>query len=61
MPLDARLRHGEFVATMAEMAADAALLVLGEHPHAQRQQLVHSEHHLERAIRAVDRPVLVLR
>ena len=49
--------------TVAEMAADAALLVLGEHPHPhphpQGQHLVHTEHHLERAIRPVDRPVLV--
>ena len=59
MPMDARLRHGEFVATVAEIAADAALLVLGEHLHAQRQHRVHTEHHLERVIRAVDRPVLV--
>ncbi len=59
LQLDARLRHGELVATVAEMASDAALFVLGEHHHAQAGDTVHAEHRLERAIRAVDKPVLV--
>lgn len=59
LQLDARLRHGEFVATVAEMDPDAALFVLGEHHHASGSAKVHTEHHLERAIRAVRRPVLV--
>lgn len=59
LQLDARLRHGEFVATVAEMGPDAALFVLGEHHHASAGAKVHTDHHLERAIRAVNRPVLV--
>jgi nucleotide-binding universal stress UspA family protein len=59
LTLDARLRHGDFVATVAEMATDAALFVLGEHPHAHGTGRVHAEHRLERAIRAVPGPVLV--
>jgi nucleotide-binding universal stress UspA family protein len=59
LALDARLRHGDFVATVSEMAPDAALFVLGEHPHARGAGRVHAEHRLERAFRAVPRPVLV--
>ncbi len=59
LPLDAKLRHGEFVATLVDMQDEAALLVLGEHHHAKAGTKVHAEHHLERAIRAVSRPVLV--
>lgn len=59
LQLDARLRHGELIATVAEMESDAALYVLGEHHHASGAAKVHTEHQLERAIRAVRRPVLV--
>lgn len=57
--LDARLRHGEFVDTVAEMAADARLFVLGEHHHASGTAKVHLDHHVERVIRRVPRSVLV--
>lgn len=57
--LDGRLRHGEFVATVQEMEADALLLVLGEHYHAATTQKVHFDHHLEDVIRATRRAVLV--
>ena len=59
LQLDSRLRHGDFVATVAEMGADAALFVLGEHHHASGSARLHTDHHLERVIRAVSRPVLV--
>lgn len=59
LQLDARLRHGEFVATVAEMVPDAALFVLGKHHHAGAGARVHTDHRLEQAIRAVTRPVLV--
>jgi nucleotide-binding universal stress UspA family protein len=59
LALDVRLRHGEFVATVAEMGPDAALFVLGEHHHAGGGAKVHADHQLERVIRAVQQPVLV--
>jgi nucleotide-binding universal stress UspA family protein len=57
--LDSRLRHGDFVDTIVEMESDAALFVLGKHHRTDRAARLHPEHHLERAIRAVQRPVLV--
>lgn len=57
--LDGRLRHGELVATIQELASDAKLLVLGEHYHAAQSQKVHLDHHLEEVIRATSSPVLV--
>jgi nucleotide-binding universal stress UspA family protein len=57
--LDARLRHGEFVETVQEMAADARLFVLGEHHHASGPGKLHLDHHVERVIRSVARPMLV--
>ena len=59
LQLDARLRHGEFVATVAEMVPDAALFVLGEHHHAGAGAREHTDHRLGQPIRAVTRPVLV--
>jgi len=57
--LDARLRHGEFVATVAEMEADARLFVLGEHHHASGTAPLRLDHHVERVLRSVQRSVLV--
>jgi nucleotide-binding universal stress UspA family protein len=57
--LDARLRHGEFVETVQEMAADARLFVLGEHYHASGPRKLHLDHHVERVLRSVARPMLV--
>lgn len=59
LELDARLRHGELVATVTELASDAALIVLGEHPQTSAQARVHADHHLERIVRTVRSPVLV--
>lgn len=59
--VDGRLRHGEVIDTVAELGADAGLLVLGEHEHddvaAGRKR--HLDHHVERMIRTVSCPVLV--
>ena len=57
--LDGRLRHGELVDTLQEAEADARLFVLGEHYHATRPSRIHPDHHVERVIRSVKRPVLV--
>ena len=57
--LDGRLRHGELVDTLQEAEADARLFVLGEHYHATRPSRIHLDHHVERVIRSVKRPVLV--
>jgi nucleotide-binding universal stress UspA family protein len=57
--LDVRLRHGEFVDTVHEMQPDAALLVLGEHPHAAGLTALRVDHHVEQVIRRTTRPVLV--
>lgn len=57
--LDARLRHGELLDSVLEMEADARLFVMGEHYHASGSSKIHLDHHVERVIRAVKRPVLV--
>lgn len=57
--LDARLRHGDLIATAIELQGDAELFVLGEHHHATAQQRIRAEHHLERVIRGVSPSVLV--
>jgi len=57
--VDGRLRHGELVDTVLEMEAEARLFVLGEHHHAQGRTKIHLDHHVERVIRSVKRPVLV--
>jgi nucleotide-binding universal stress UspA family protein len=57
--LDGRLRHGELVETVLEMEPDARLFVLGEHHHGAGTARIHLDHHVERVIRSVKRPVLV--
>lgn len=57
--LDGRMRHGEWGDTLQEAEADARLFVLGEHDHATRPSRIHLDHHAERVIRSVKRPVLV--
>jgi nucleotide-binding universal stress UspA family protein len=59
MRLDGRLRHGELVDTVLEMEPDARLFVLGEHYNAATPSKIHLDHHVERVIRSVKRPVLV--
>lgn len=58
--LDGRLRHGELVDTVLEMEPDARLFVLGEHHRAAGSARLHLDHHVERVIRSVKRPVLVV-
>jgi nucleotide-binding universal stress UspA family protein len=57
--LDGRLRHGELVDTVLEFEPDARLFVLGAHYRASSSSRIHLDHHVERVIRAVRRPVLV--
>lgn len=57
--LDVRLRHGELLDTVLEMEPDARLFVLGEHYQVSGASKIHLDHHVERVIRAVKRPVLV--
>ncbi len=55
-----RLRHGDLVDTVGDMEADARLFVLGEHYRAPAGTArLHLDHHVERVIRSVSRPVLV--
>lgn len=54
-----RLRHGELIDTVQEMEPDARLFVLVQHLHADGAARFHLDHHIERVIRAVKRPVLV--
>lgn len=58
--LDVRLRHGELLDTVVEMEPDARLYVLGEHFHADKPARLHLDHSVERIVRAVQRPVLVV-
>lgn len=57
--LESRLRHGELVDNLLEVEPDARLFVLGEHYHASEPSKIHLDHHVERVIRSVKRPVLV--
>ncbi|OGB28435.1 MAG: universal stress protein UspA [Burkholderiales bacterium RIFCSPLOWO2_12_FULL_61_40] len=58
--LDGRLRHGELVDAVLDVEPDARLFVLGEHYHASQPRKIHLDHHVERVIRSVQRPVLVV-
>ena len=58
-PADVRLRHGELIDNVLEMEPDARLFVLGEHYRASGAGRIHLDHHVERVIRSVKRPVLV--
>lgn len=58
---DARLRHGELAEAAVELQADARLFVLGEHQRKTRPGArLHLDHHVERLVRVVQRPVLVV-
>lgn len=58
--LDTRLRHGELVENVLELEGDARLFVLGEHYQATQASKIHLDHRVERVIRSVKRPVLVI-
>ena len=57
--LDGRLRHGDLLESVLEMEPDARIFVLGQHYHATESSKIHLDHHVERVIRSVKRPVLV--
>ncbi|MGE0111879.1 universal stress protein [Aquabacterium sp.] len=54
-----RQRHGELVESVAELEGEHALIVMGKHDHPAWVGR-HLDHHVERVIRAVKRPVLVM-
>ncbi len=57
--VDSRMRHGDLADTALDLEPDARLFVLGEHYRASGARKLHLDHHVERVIRAVKRPVLV--
>ncbi|MFN7153035.1 MAG: universal stress protein [Acidovorax sp.] len=57
--VDSRMRHGDLADTALDLEPDARLFVLGEHYRASGTRKIHLDHHVERVIRAVKRPVLV--
>ncbi len=56
---EGRMRHGELAETLQDIEPEARLFVLGTHYRASSPRRIHLDHHVERAIRAVKRPVLV--
>lgn len=54
------LRHGELAEVALELQSDTRLFVLGEHARPRPTHRLHLDQHLERLVRAVERPVLVL-
>lgn len=59
-PLDTRLRHGLLADNLLEMEGETRLAVLGEHAPAHHTPRIHLDHHVERVVRALKRPVLVI-
>jgi nucleotide-binding universal stress UspA family protein len=57
---DSRLRHGELWANALDLEGDARLFVLGQHSQVGATSRMHLDHHVERLVRAVHRPVLVV-
>lgn len=57
---DARLRHGDLTEAVIEVEPDTRLFVLGEHFHAQPRARQHLDHRVERVLRIVHKPVLVV-
>ena len=57
---DTLLRHGDLAETAVELQTETRLYVLGEHHHGTPGKKVHLDHHVERVIRGVQRPVLVM-
>lgn len=54
------LRHGDLLETIEALEPDARLWVLGAHEHTSTGAKIHLDHHVERVIRTVERPVLVV-
>ena len=57
--VEGRQQHGTLVDTLLEWQDEIRLIVLGQHPHDSTSGRRHLDHHVERVIRAVHRPVLV--
>ncbi len=58
--VDTRLRHGELIDAVTEVEPATRLFILGEHFHASGEKKLHLDHQVERVIRTVARPVLVV-
>jgi nucleotide-binding universal stress UspA family protein len=59
LQVEGRMRHDELIASVLDLEPDARLFVLGQHSQAPDRGKRHLDHHVERVIRAVKRPVLV--
>ncbi|UUZ73786.1 hypothetical protein LP415_12555 [Polaromonas sp. P1(28)-8] len=57
--VECRQRHGNLVEALLDMEPEGRLFVLGQHHHAEQGGKRHLDHTVERAIRSVQRPVLV--
>lgn len=60
LTVDVRQRHGELVDTLMDPEADTRLIVMGTHEYKAWTTKRHLDHHVERVIRSVKRPVLVI-
>lgn len=60
LAVDVRQRHGELIGTLMDLESDTGLIVLGTHEHKAWTTKRHLDHHVERVIRSVKRPVLVV-
>lgn len=58
-PTATHLRHGALEDLAVELEPEARLFVLGTHFRGSSHQRLHLDHHVERVIRTVQRPVLV--
>jgi nucleotide-binding universal stress UspA family protein len=57
---DTRQRHGSLVETLTEQQADVRLLVMGRRGESSRTTLRDLGRHVERMVRAIDRPILTV-
>lgn len=57
--VDSRQRHGSLVEALVDLEPDARLFVLGQHHTTEPGTKLHLDHNVERAIRSVQRPILV--
>lgn len=58
-PVTQNMYYGELVDALLALEADARLLVLGENHPASAPRRLYLSHHLERVVRAIQRPILV--
>lgn len=57
---EVRLRHGDVVDAALELEPETRLFVFGEHHHVRPGSKVHLDHHVERVLRSVKVPTLVV-